>query len=86
MLGDVGSSLNSGKKSEVGERAASLGSSQRIQSSNVPKLKLSSDLMVGLVSSLGKAYVFWGKTNEVGDVGDESMESQESELTKFGSV
>jgi len=41
---------------------------------------------VGLTSSLGKAYVFWGKASEVGDVGDESIESQESELTSVGSV
>lgn len=36
--GETGSTLNSGKKSDVGDRAASEGSSQRIQSSLVPKL------------------------------------------------
>jgi hypothetical protein len=73
--------LSSGKKSDVGDSAASLGSSHRIQSSNVPKLKPFSILIFGLVSSLGKLYELWGKTSESGDVGDDT-ESQESELAR----
>lgn len=38
MAGELGSNFNSGKKSVVGDRAASEGSSQRIQSSKEPKL------------------------------------------------
>ncbi len=53
MVGDSGSSLKLGKRSEVGESAASLGSSQRIQSSKVPKLNACSGLTSGLYSSLG---------------------------------
>lgn len=55
MDGDVGSALKFGKySSDVGERAASLGSSQRIQSSKVPKLNVCSDLTSGLNSPFGK--------------------------------
>ncbi len=58
-LGDTGSVLNSGKKLvAVGEKAAS-GSSQRIQSSKVPKPKASSDSMSAswLDSTFGMMYV-----------------------------
>jgi hypothetical protein len=48
--------LKSGQKvSEEGDSAASDGSSQRIQSSKAPELNWSSDLIVGLTSSLGRA-------------------------------
>jgi len=86
MLGDTGSTLNSGKKSEVGDKAASLGSSQRIQSSKAPKLKAWSFLFLEANSCLGSVYDEGGKTTVSAEVGDGKDESQESEVTSVGSV
>lgn len=82
MVGETGSIFSSGKKSEVGDNAASLGSSQRIQSSKVPKLNEVSFLPN---SSLDSVYDVGGKTRESGEFGDGNVESQESELITAGS-
>jgi hypothetical protein len=75
----MGSSF--GKKSDVGDISASLGSSQRIQSPKVPK---SNDWP--LVSSLGSEKEFMEKSIESGEVGEVSVESHESELACAGSL
>lgn len=71
ISGDKGSTLSSGKKSEVGESAMSLGSSHRIQSSKVPKLKAWLGFMSVVNSSLGSVY---GETRVLGEDGDGSVE------------
>lgn len=53
MFRYIGSSFSSGKKSDVSESVALLGSNQRIQSSKVPKLKAWSHLMSGFSPSFG---------------------------------
>jgi len=90
ILGERGSTLSSGKKSEVGDKAASVVSSQRIQSSKVPKSNAWPVDDLRLVfwndSSLGSIYEGLEKIG-LDEVGDGRMESQESELlTSAGSL
>lgn len=73
MFRDNSSVFVFGKNSDIGDKVASIGSSQRIQSSKDPKSNASSDLITGLFSCLE-----WSrKTGDSGVVGEVRKESSE---------
>jgi hypothetical protein len=97
----IGSVFNGGKYPRllVGDRAASLGSSQRIHSSKVPKEKLSSASLPlfwvfdfrGVENSSmddGSVYVADGNERSVGEMGEvlADVSAEEQEVKNGGSV